>query len=102
MKKYFSHNSQDECFGIDYYIDEMKEFDIEEMIVIEAVIDRSKDYFFCTEYMECGTIGECGKYCKGYSPRNGKSGCCKHRGYCYEHGDEFILNVNGKLKPVVK
>ncbi len=26
-----------------------------------------------------------------------KYGCCKHRGFCYEPGKEFILNINGKL-----
>jgi len=27
-----------------------------------------------------------------------KSGCCKHRGFCYEYSDdEFILDINGNI-----
>ncbi len=44
----------------------------------------------------------CGKECGDYEPRNGKSGCCRFRGYCYEAGPEFKLSIDGKLTPYHK
>lgn len=36
-----------------------------------------KRYFFCKILQEFGEIGECGKFCDLYEPRNKKSGCCE-------------------------
>lgn len=100
MKKYFSI-LDDLCYSKDFIIDEMKINGMTEINVSEATRETGSDYFFCQENLEVGTVGEyCGKQCNDYKPRNGKSGCCKNRGFCYEPGHKFILSVNGKLKPV--
>ena len=54
------------------------------------------EWFYCKEYGEVydKEQGGCGISCKGYVPRNGKSGCCTHRGYCYEPEGDPILWVN--------
>ena len=73
-----------------------------EIAVFAAMREINSDYFFCNVVCEVGDKSEnsCGRLCVDYLPRNGKSGICKHWGYTYECGDEYILNVNGKLTKV--
>jgi hypothetical protein len=80
----------------------MKERGLSEIIVSEAIRELKTEYFFCKAVGGIGIKGEdyesCGKECRTYKPRNGKSGCCKHRGFCYTPAaQKFILKSNGRL-----
>lgn len=104
MKKekfYFSELEEENAYSIEYLLEEMKEQELTEIDVSLSVRDLKSDYFYCKELNEvCDKPpdGEpCGKLCSDYLPRNGKSGCCKHYGFVYIPGKDFILNINGKL-----
>jgi hypothetical protein len=103
-KYYFSDIDEEMACTKEYLIDEMKEQNISELNVSLAEREVGVNYYFCKAVGEVGERGKdfepCGKECETYEPRNGKSGCCKYRGFCYEPGKEFILNINGKLKEV--
>lgn len=104
VKLYFPDFEEDEAHSIDYIIEEMKERELTECKVAIAVKDDDKSYFFCKMVEEvCVKPPEgeaCGKECDSYKPRNGKSGCCIHRGFCYVPGPEFSLSISGKLSSI--
>lgn len=56
----------------------------------EAVKCTDYDLFFCIHFQEVCEKGHCGKECKFYKPRNGKSGCCIHVGQLYEPTSKFV------------
>lgn len=104
QKTYFSDFEEDFARTKAYLLDEMKERELVEITVSEAERDLGSSYFYCWACGEVGEKGEsepvCGKNCDDYEPRNGKSGCCKHRGFCYIPGKEFILHIDGTLTNV--
>lgn len=74
----------------------MEETGISEMDLWLAERVTNSPYFYCQHYGEVGerSEGSCGKICKGYKPRNGKSGICKNYGYTYEQTDRcFTLKL---------
>lgn len=97
MKLYFSEQiSEENCYPLSYFKQEMKDNGLSKMTVFEAKADKSNDYFYCKEYNEVGekSEGGCGKVCDKYKPRNGKNGRCAHSGYCYEPTDkEKIIKI---------
>lgn len=101
-KFYFSDLDDEHCWYIEHIIDQMKVSGLTAIKVNVAKRELKTSYFYCKAVGEIGDTGldfdPCGKLCDLYSPRNGKSGCCKHRGFCYEPGEEFILTIDGKLK----
>ena len=104
-KLYFAPSIDDErCYTLDSIVDQMRFNNLSEIDLLLAVRDSAScGYFYCKYYDSVGESidGECGKYCDGYEPRNGKSGNCRHKGSCYSQSeDTFLLKlVNGK--PVV-
>jgi tagatose-1,6-bisphosphate aldolase non-catalytic subunit AgaZ/GatZ len=93
-KKYFFENEDSEnCYTGAYFQHKMKEEEITELTVLEAIKSKEKQYIYCTEVDTCGEASECGKQCEAYEPRNGKNGCCKHRRAIYEHGKEVTLKL---------
>ena len=104
MKKFYFCEAINEelCFTKDYFIEEMKDRDLKELEVCEAVRELKSDYFYCKGIGEvCVKPPEgepCGKSCDLYDPRNGKSGLCKEWRHCRTYGKEFVLTVDGKLK----
>lgn len=84
-KLYFKDGADEFCHDEEYFLDEMACEGIDEMIVFEADKMMHSDMFFCKKYRCVGEVGNCGKECSDYNPRNDKSGCCKHRGFCYEN-----------------
>lgn len=86
-KLYFSEFNDEVCSTIAIHKSEMEEMNITEMVLFEARRETNSDYFWCKEFKEIGEKDQdtCGKYCSKYEPKNGKSGCCKHYGYMYEH-----------------
>ena len=102
-KLYFAPHIDDErCYTLPAIVEMMKEHDLSETEIQPAQKDAISDgFFYCKHFETIGENGECGKFCEGYLPKNGKSGICKHKGHCYERsGKVLILRlVNGK--PVV-
>lgn len=102
-KLYFSKDI-DECWAyhISFLLQEMQEMGLKETIITEAVRETGTKHYFCKELGEIGDKSNgyesCGKNRDCYEPRNGKSGCCKHRGYCYEPSDiKYLLKSTGEL-----
>ncbi len=99
-KLYFEVGNEESCYPLDYFIDRIR--DGEESIMLAlAKIDYHSGYAWCTDtadLMESGD-GSCGKYCKKYSPRNGKSGRCRLSINTYiNSNEEFILTKTGIKK----
>lgn len=104
-KLYFAADIDDEkAYTKSVLISEMKERNLEKIIVKKAIRELKTEYFFCKAVGEIGLKGDgydpCGKGCDAYEPRNRVNGCCKYRGFCYEPGEKFILTNDGKLKPI--
>jgi hypothetical protein len=90
------------AYSKEYLIEQMKERGLNVIKVRKAIRELKTDYYFCKSIGEIGMRGKyhapCGRHCELYEPRNGKSGCCRHIGFCYEPSEsEFILSINGKL-----
>ena len=103
-RKYYFADGSEICYHIEDILDEMKENEISEMKVSEAVIDHDSGCMWCSEHnaiVQHGS-GFCGKDCEHYSPNNGKNGCCSHLGYCYNSGKEYTLYSDGRLEEVSK
>lgn len=103
-KVYFRQDNYDEifdemidvCCPIEGHLEYMKDNNIKQMTVYRAKRVVGSDYFYCKQLGEIGEKAEggCGIFCGEYKPRNGKSGCCKFRGFVYEETEEeLILNI---------
>ncbi len=91
MKYYFINPYDENCTSKEGVIEYMKFNNITELEVYEAE-KYSADYEAWCKVVELPTeIGECGKKCEDYKPRNGKSGCCVHysKGF-YECSDKKV------------
>jgi hypothetical protein len=86
MKLYFSNiTSEERCYPLDYIKQKAKEEGVRQIEVREAEREINSDAFYCSkedEIMGKG-FGYCGKECKFYQPRNGKSGICRHNKQVY-------------------
>jgi len=89
-KLYFSQYDETHCYPKSYYVERMKELNIKELRLYEAKIERDTGYFYCREYGQADEVGNCGKACEKYKPRNGKSGICSHHGPVYEMTDKIL------------
>lgn len=102
MKLYFSDFDEEMAHSKEWQLERMEEEDLTYLEVYEAKRELGTNYFFCKAVGLIAEHGDgfddCGKSCKDYQPRNGRSGCCKHRGFCYEPGQELFLKSDGKLK----
>ena len=76
-KLYFLKEDDELCHPKEYYEDAMREHGWTEIKVMEAVSVRNTGFFWCREFGDIFECGTCGKDCKSYDPRNGKSGACK-------------------------
>lgn len=98
MKYYFAKGfdwDEANCYTLDYWREYLKDNEMDEIALIEATPDKDKDHFYCREFgYICGSTSDddnpCGRHCEGYDPKNGKSGCCRHRTHCYETTDKEI------------
>ncbi len=102
---YFYDLNPEFASSISSIIEEMKENNLTECKINKAIREINTDYFFCKYNQTVGMKGKeyepCDKQCDNYHPKNNKSGCCKHRGYCYEPSDEiYVLNINGKINKI--
>lgn len=94
MKFYFETEDSDECFNKKHFVDQLKESGEKQITVFEAVPDNiNTEWMYCRAVGEVGLKTECGRYCEDYSPRNGKSGICKHQGKLHLAGEEVIIKI---------
>ena len=90
-------NDGEYCFPKEHIKEWMIDNDIQETLIIEATMEIGGGHFYCREFGEVGVTGEgCGKICKAYKPRNGKSGRCCHSANCYVETDKKRIL---KIKP---
>lgn len=90
---YFKDEDSEVCYPEDYFT-ALLDDSVMEMEVYEAIPEKIKGIFWCKEKQFCGdgTGDYCGKQCRFYKPRNGKSGCCVHHSSrLYTHGNKTIL-----------
>jgi len=103
-KLYFCDLSENRALELNSILDEMKEQDLKEKKVSEAKIVYGGEFFYCRSVREVLTkppVDEsCGEACLDYSPRNGKSGCCKNYRNVYEPGEEYLLKIDGTLNKI--
>lgn len=100
MKKqyYFADVNSEICYTKEKFLDDMKADGVNQMTVLEAYPYKAVGgIFWCKHDCFCadGSSEHCGKdNCINYSPRNGKSGCCKYyTKELYGHGDEVVLKL---------
>jgi len=97
MKLYFEGENEEHCYSLDAVKAHMEIYGWEEMELYEAKRQEADGFFYCRYYFNIGERdnGECGKHCDGYTPRNGKSGCCTHYSLkLYEPGKKVVLVRN--------
>ena len=84
---YFRTSDSEICYPLKYHMEQAKIYGLSEIELFEAIPDNTPGYFFCREFGQIGEDGSCGIQCDRYSPRNGRSGMCRHRSnQMYEHG----------------
>ncbi len=90
MKLYFSKLDESYCYTLPTIKALMDDAGIDELEIIEARRVTGVEFFYCKRWQDIGIVSEsCGKInCDEYVPNNGKSGRCKHYGYCYEMTDK--------------
>jgi len=76
----------------------MKSEGLTEIEVIKAIPEKINGIFWCKLYGTCGDrsadVDKCGRSCEHYTPRNGKTGCCKYyTNILYTHGEKVTLNL---------
>lgn len=98
--RFFFREDDVSCYKLDAHIDYMLFNGIKEMDLFLAEREINAPYFFCKHFGEVGekSEGGCNRLCKGYEPKNGKSGTCKNYGYTYEQTDRcFTLKLSDEL-----
>jgi len=79
MKRYFASPESELCYPLNNHIQDAQEAGLTEIELYEAEKTTMSGIFFCREYSAVTEVGECGKQCKHYAPRNGIKGMCKYR-----------------------
>ena len=100
--KYYIAEDGEYVLTLNYLKEELIEDDLEEMVLLEMERDiggkmwcRSKE-----DSVEKGV--DCGRFCKHYSPCNGKSGRCRDLENAFRiTGKKFMLTKDG-LKEIEK
>ena len=93
-KYYFLTKDAPMCYTKERIQDQIREQGFDKLKVFTAKRETNAPYFFCSYFGESGIVGEvCGKECTAYSPRNGKSGICKHYRNCYAPDKEVVISA---------
>jgi hypothetical protein len=90
---YFCNDFDDEgCYPLANLKSRASLMGLRQITVTKAIPINDKDIFFCEALDFAGLKSEsdCGKFCNSYSPKNGKSGMCRHQAKCYEPTGEPI------------
>lgn len=93
MKYYFSDLDDSGCYTMAYWLDRAEKEGLKEMELYEAIPDPDKDHAWCNEFDALIEPVECGKQCERYNPINGKSGKCRYKVGCYEHGEKVTVKI---------
>ena len=72
------------CYTIESHLDDMSMNDEPERVLFLARPVKIEGLLWCNWYGDSMEKGDCGRHCKHYDPRNGKSGACKLLGRFYE------------------
>jgi hypothetical protein len=102
MKKlYFNAEESDpeNCYTLEYWRWFLSYEEVKEVKLHPAIPEKIGDVFWCREYEAFYDIEDkpCGKWCDGYKPRNGKSGCCvnlSHISYSPDKSKVKTLSIN--------
>ena len=92
-KLYFKNRDDEKCYPLNYFKWLLDYDNLDEITVYEAQPQDIEGFFWCREYEEAmdKNEGGCGLECKGYFPRNGIKGCCKHYSLkFYEPTDKYL------------
>jgi hypothetical protein len=93
-KLYFKEIDSEMCYSLEHHIEEARIEGRKQIELFEAVTEKIEQTFWCKELLSLGWQGDCGKQCKKYNPRNGKSGMCKHRSNTlYSHGEKVTIKI---------
>ena len=94
-KLFFRNEDSERCHERSYFVSDMKDAGIKEMIVYKAKQMPTKDFFWCTEWGDAMETGDpyCGNSCDGYSPRNNKNGRCRFHTHCHEPGEKVTIKL---------
>lgn len=92
MKLYFPDFPPEFCWPLDEIKDAMRFHERDTAVLTEAKRDVGGATFCCKKHGVCFERNDfiCGSTCKEYSPRNGKSGICKHWGHTFSPTDKTI------------
>ena len=93
-KLYFENRFSTACYSEAFYQNVMIRRCIDEMSLYEAVPEKIEGIFYCrsAQLIIENDSEFCGRDCSIYSPRNGKSGCCRHYSKTiYTFGEKIIL-----------
>lgn len=96
MKYYFENEDSETCYSKSDIIDIGAYEGLNEITVFEAKPVKDKNIFYCQYFMMSCEKSEtsCGKSCKGYEPKNGKSGMCKHQGKVFEPTKKVTFKIS--------
>jgi hypothetical protein len=93
-KYYFESELHEFCSPLSYFLDKAKENGDATVELFEAVPCRVPIIGWCNEYETIVESEDCGKTCEQYSPKNGKSGMCKHKSLTlFECGKKVKVDV---------
>ena len=93
---YFLSENDEICYNKAHFLDLMEQEGWTEIEVYKAVPEKYNGIFWCKHDTFCGDSSSeyCGKQCKTYAPRNGKSGRCKYySNILYGKGEQLILTL---------
>ena len=94
-KLYFYGKYSDRPYTKDIIINTMRDQGITSREVYKAVRSHGSGMFYCQLADTAGEKGSCNRSCDYYSPRNKKSGICKHHECMYDHGEKVIIKIKG-------
>lgn len=93
-KKFYFRTLDDEvCYHLENHMDDAKDEGLAYIELYQAQRENVNGMFYCTAVNECTEEGMCGKICDDYSPKNGKSGICRHKAKFYTAGKKVRLKV---------
>ena len=98
IKYYFKNSDSEICYDLNYYMNYMRNNNLNEIDVFEAIPTIiGHGIFWCKEHAFCGDDSRefCGiNNCNEYKPKNKISGACMHHTHwLFEHGNKIILKL---------
>ena len=87
MKIFFETVDSELCYPLSFFESKFER----PFTVFNAIPEKVNGVFFCKAVLLPSEDGQCGKDCADYSPKNGKSGMCKHKGRLFEPGKEVTF-----------